>query len=92
MDRQDQHVAHERKIVTSADQLNTEPGRDSLQKLRIRHAQVPRLKQEQILPRPNGPGGSIDDLLARRYDDALLLGMPAVKNAATIKSRAPLTA
>ena len=29
MDRQDQHVAHERQIVTSADQHNTEPGHDS---------------------------------------------------------------
>jgi hypothetical protein len=39
MDRQDQHVAHERQIVTSADQHNTEPGRDSCWKLRIRHPQ-----------------------------------------------------
>jgi hypothetical protein len=29
MDRQDQHIAHEQQIVTSADQHNTEPGRDS---------------------------------------------------------------
>jgi hypothetical protein len=29
VDRQDQHVAHERKMTTSADQHNTEPGRDS---------------------------------------------------------------
>ena len=38
MDRQDQDVAHERQNVTSA-QHNTEPGRDSCWKLRIRHPQ-----------------------------------------------------
>jgi hypothetical protein len=37
MDRQDQHIAQKRKITTSADLHNTEPGRDSCQKLRIRH-------------------------------------------------------
>ena len=29
MDRQDKHIAHERKIITSADQHNTEPWRGS---------------------------------------------------------------
>ena len=32
MDRQDQHIAHERQINTSADQHKTEPSRDSCQK------------------------------------------------------------
>jgi hypothetical protein len=32
MDRQDQHIAHERQINTSADQHKTEPGRDFCQK------------------------------------------------------------
>jgi hypothetical protein len=39
MDHQDQHIAHEQKIITPADQHKTEPGRDSCQKLRIRHPQ-----------------------------------------------------
>jgi hypothetical protein len=50
MDRQDQHIAHERQINMSADQHKTKPGRDSCQKLRIRHPQALMLVAEHGSP------------------------------------------